>query len=531
MQKTLLVCLFALFFVGSAVFPSAARAGVNATPSSLNFGSVTVGTVSGTGTFQITNPSGRSVSIVSVYSNTPQFVVVSPAMPVSLASRNSLSIQVMFQPNAAGTFSGSVIVTAQNTKGGGSSTALVSVSGTAVGAAQALSYLLSGSASSLSFSNTLIGTSASQGLTLTNSGTGTLTISQATISGTGFTLSGYSGSVSLAAGYSLPLTVSFAPIAAGTVSGSLTVVSNATNSPAVISLSGTGVQPLISVVPSSISFSNVSVGTTNTQTLSIRNTGTANLTISQASLAGSTFSYSSLALPLTLAPGASSNLTVAFTPTSASNFYANLSLANNSPTTPLVVPISGTSVAPVLQLSASPTSLSFGSITTGTTSSQTVTLTNTGNSSVSISSIGITGTGFTPAGFTLPLSLAAGQSTAFSVVFAPTTAGTLSGTATVVSNASNSPTTVALSGTGTTPLSHTVALNWTPSSTSFAGFNVYRGSQSGGPYTKVNTSLIASTSYADTTVTSGSTYYYVATEEDTSGVESAYSSEASAIIP
>jgi len=105
----------------------------------------------------------------------------------------------------------------------------------------------------------------------------------------------------------------------GTVTGSLTVVSTASNSPVTIALTGTGIQPQISVVPTSISFANVSVNVTNTQSLTIKNAGTATLTVSQASLAGTSFTYSTLALPLSLAPGASSAFTVAFTPASASS--------------------------------------------------------------------------------------------------------------------------------------------------------------------------------------------------------------------
>jgi fibronectin type 3 domain-containing protein len=125
--------------------------------------------------------------------------------------------------------------------------------------------------------------------------------------------------------------------------------------------------------------------------------------------------------------------------------------------------------------------------------------------------------------------LSVGQSTAFNVFFAPATTGTLSGTVTVTSNASNSPTTIKLSGSGATSTLHSVALSWTPSSTIFAGFDIYRGTTSGGPYTMINSSLTPS--FTDTTVTSGQTYYYVVTEIDTSGNQSIYSNQASAVIP
>lgn len=76
---------------------------------------------------------------------------------------------------------------------------------------------------------------------------------------------------------------------------------------------------------------------------------------------------------------------------------------------------------------------------------------------------------------------------------------------------------------------HSVDLYWTKSSGSnIAGYNIYRGTHSGGPYSRVNTILISGTTYKDTGVVGGTTYYYVATAKDTSGQESAYSNEARA---
>ncbi len=72
---------------------------------------------------------------------------------------------------------------------------------------------------------------------------------------------------------------------------------------------------------------------------------------------------------------------------------------------------------------------------------------------------------------------------------------------------------------------HYVSLSWTASTSSnLAGYNLYRGTASSGPFTKVNLSLINSTSVVDNTVVPGQTYYYVATAVDTSNNESAYSS-------
>jgi hypothetical protein len=81
-------------------------------------------------------------------------------------------------------------------------------------------------------------------------------------------------------------------------------------------------------------------------------------------------------------------------------------------------------------------------------------------------------------------------------------------------------------------MNHLVSLNWTASaSANIAGYNVYRGTTSGGPYTKVSGALSPTTSYGDSTVTAGQTYYYVATAVDTSNNESSYSAQAQATVP
>lgn len=80
---------------------------------------------------------------------------------------------------------------------------------------------------------------------------------------------------------------------------------------------------------------------------------------------------------------------------------------------------------------------------------------------------------------------------------------------------------------------HGVTLNWAAStSQNVQGYNIYRGTVSGGPYTKVNTTgLITGVTYTDSSVTAGTTYYYVATTVDISNNESGYSPQATATIP
>jgi len=80
---------------------------------------------------------------------------------------------------------------------------------------------------------------------------------------------------------------------------------------------------------------------------------------------------------------------------------------------------------------------------------------------------------------------------------------------------------------------HTVDLNWSPStSANITGYNVYRGTNSGGPYSQINSGgLVASTLYMDASVASGQTYYYVVTAVNSSAIEGADSNQAQAVVP
>jgi len=288
----------------------------------------------------------------------------------------------------------------------------------------------------------------------------------------------------------------------------------------------------IQVSSSAINFGNGVVGTDYSQPLTITNTGTATLTISQITEIGSAFNVSGFSLPLNVNVGKQATITVAFLATTAGAVAGNISILSNAPTSPTSVVLNGTGIAATLTLAISPANLSFGNVTTGTTSaSQNVTITNTGNSSVTISQINLSGTGYSMRGGSAPVTLSPSQNLIVIVQFSPGLAGSVSGSISIVSNASGSPATVSLTGTGIAPTPHSVALSWTASTSTVSGYNVYRGMVSGGPYTKINSSLVATVTYTDSTVQSGTTYYYVTTAVDSSGNESVFSNEVSAPIP
>jgi len=78
---------------------------------------------------------------------------------------------------------------------------------------------------------------------------------------------------------------------------------------------------------------------------------------------------------------------------------------------------------------------------------------------------------------------------------------------------------------------HTVTLSWTDSASGLLGFNVYRSPTSGGPYARVNSALLSGTSFSDSQVQAGHTYFYVTTAVNSGNAESGYSNQAQAIVP
>jgi hypothetical protein len=176
--------------------------------------------------------------------------------------------------------------------------------------------------------------------------------------------------------------------------------------------------------------------------------------------------------------------------------------------------------------------MNFGNVIVGTNAQLTGTLSASG-ASVTVNSDTLNNSAFVLSGLSsYPIVIPAGQQVQFLVTFTPAATGVASGSLSFVSNASNSPTVESLTGTGTPPPQHTVNLSWTAStSQNIIGYNIYRGVKSGGPYSKINSVLNASTLYSDATVADGLTYYYVTTAVNSSNAESAYSNQTTAVIP
>jgi hypothetical protein len=154
-----------------------------------------------------------------------------------------------------------------------------------------------------------------------------------------------------------------------------------------------------------------------------------------------------------------------------------------------------------------------------------------GGSDVNVSSASWSGQGFSLSGITFPHTVKAGSSTSFTVTFDPQATGAASGQVSFLSNATNSPTVITLSGTGAQPAQHSVSLAWNASLSQIVGYYVYRTTTSGSYGQPLNSTPQAGLTYNDFAVQSGQTYYYVITAVDSSSKQSAFSNEAVAVVP
>jgi hypothetical protein len=290
----------------------------------------------------------------------------------------------------------------------------------------------------------------------------------------------------------------------------------------------------LAVAPSTMSFGNVSVGSNAIQKGTLT-AGGSDITVSAAAGKGQGYSLSGISFPVMVPAGQSVPFTVTFAPQSAGNTSGSIAFNSNATDSPTTETLTGSGTqegggSAVGQLAVAPSTMSFGNVPVGSNAIQKGTLT-AGGSDITVSAAAGKGQGYSLSGISFPVMVPAGQSVPFTVTFAPQSAGNTSGNIAFDSNATNSPTTETLTGSGTEPSQHSVALSWDASTSQVVGYNIYRGVASGGPYTKLNTSANASTAYTDNSVQSGQIYYYVTTAVDSSNVESVYSNQVTASIP
>jgi len=441
--------------------------GASLSLSSLTFASTAVGTSAAPQSVTLTNPGTGTLTITGITltgTGAADFTVSANTCGSSLAPAGSCSFMVNFAPLAVGTFTATVSV-ADNATG---SPQAVALTGTGVMSAASISP------SSLTFALADLGTtSASQTITLTNSGTGPLTPLTIAVTGTNaneFAQTNNCGTT-LAPTSTCSVTVTMSPVAVGTYSAAISFTDNATGSPQTVALSGSGGSPAVTVAPTSLTFANTDIGTTTaSQTVVFTNSGTGPLNLTAVAITGtnaSDFAQTNNCAAV-LAPAATCSVVVTMTPVAAGSYAAAISFTDNVTGSPQTVPLTGSGGTP--GATVSPTSLTFANTDVGTTTaSQTITLSNPGSGPLKISGISITGTGAGDFAQTnnCPASLSPTATCSIVVTMTPLATGSYTAAVAIADNATGSPQTVSLAGSGGVP-----AATVTPGALTFANGDV-----------------------------------------------------------
>jgi len=359
-----------------------------------------------------------------------------------------------------------------------------------------------------------------------NTGASTVTISSMSANNDKFVLSNWKMPVVLSPGESLELSVTFEPTAAGTQNGRITFETNSFNVAVAVGLSGSGTtRESVTATPANLEFGNVAVGQSSTLPVELTNTRGWTIVVQKLIITGSDFSVSGANFPLTLQGGQKVKLNATFKPqvqgeTGGSFFAWGPGLD---------VPLVGTGTGGTKgTLTITPATLAFGSVADGSTKTLTAKLSAT-SGSVIISSVSSSNSVFAVTGEKFPFAIPAGGYVLLDVAFTPAHSVASAGQLSFTSNASDSPDSEALTGTGTAPF---VDLSWRASgSPDVVGYNIYRSNSSNGGYSRLNSELDADTYFTDATVAGDTTYYYATTAVNSSGKESSYSNQAKVVVP
>ena len=437
-----------------------AQSAIQVIPGALDFGKVGVGKqVSHAAT--LVNNSKTIVTLTKASISGTEFSISGLRFPFSLQPGQKSNFSVWYKGSRAGRADG---ILSFNGESDFSDPVILT------GSADSSAPQLTISSASHDFGSVTVNTVANAGLTLTNSGAADLIISRVAISGTGFTASPIKTPTTVPTGGNVVLDLTFSPKTSGNFYGTVTVSSDDPKTPtATVALAGLATNQSIGkliATPAALNFYNVKQGSTASAVTTLRNVGTANVTLSQINLSGSGFSTSGIATPVLVVPGESLTLTVKYSPALTRTNSGNISIVNAQGGV-TSISVSGTESQSALTLS--PASINFGNAVTGVANTQTVQIGNPGTVPVTITQANISGAGFSNSGLVLPLTLSAGRTATFNVQFNPKSAGASTGSLSLVSDATNPPAAIALSGAG---VAAGLSLAVNPSNVSFGSVNV-----------------------------------------------------------
>lgn len=444
---------------------TAGAAQIVISPASNNFGSVTVGSVSGAQVFTVTNTGtapGTIANAATSGTNQPDFIVGSNTCNGTTLNPNSGScaVSITFKPSIIGGEQAVLQV------GGNFTAASANLTGTGTAPATAVFTITPNPAN---FPNTTTGQTSPIVMTVTNTGNATGTIQNTpaffTISNTNWTYTAGScaQNLPLAPGAHCNLTLIFTPTTAGSFSGTLTVQST-TSMSGTATLNGTAIaptSPFIIITPTSNAFGNQLRGSTGSPvSFTIRNTGNAN-----AILAATPFILTGGSNPAdfgranilgsdcnggqSLVPNATCALSFAFTPSTNGVETGGFTIKSNAPDASAT--FSGTGTFPAITVTPA---LTFGSINVGTPSGGlAVIVKNTGTGTQTFAATSLSIGGANPGDFAISSNtcsgtLAVNATCGATLTFTPASAGARSGTFLVNGGTNGASSSSPITGTG-----------------------------------------------------------------------------------
>ncbi|MFQ5598529.1 MAG: choice-of-anchor D domain-containing protein, partial [Nitrospiria bacterium] len=451
------------------------------------FGSITVGTISDK-TVTVTNDGNANLNISTIAQANPvaaPFSILNDnCSGASLPPTGNCLLTVRFSPAVTGTFSDTFDIPSNDPD---ENPVIVSISGTGL-ASPAPDITVNDSVApatdlQVPFGGVTVGGTSDQTVTVTNDGNAPLNLNTVAfaddIAAPFSILNDNCSGASLAPTGNCLLTLRFSPTATGPFNDTFDIPSNDPDEdPVIVSVDGNGLAAPVpditvadSVAPTNdlqVPFGDVTDGNTSSKTITVTNDGNAPLGIGTVALADT------LAAPFSilndncsgasLLPAGNCTFTVAFSPTATGLFNDTFDIPSDDPDeNPVTVSVSGTGVAiPVPDITVTDTvapaadlQMSFGNVTDGNTSDQTVTLTNDGNANLLIGAIASFDVISAPfsilndacSGSTLPPT----GSCTLTVRFSPTTIGLFNDTFDIPSNdPDENQVTVNVDGTGVT---------------------------------------------------------------------------------
>ena len=202
---------------------------------------------------------------------------------------------------------------------------------------------ISFSATSFNFNNVVIGQSKSQTLHISNTGAAPLTINSVKLKSSQFAITGPSVPRTILPAQKVDYAVTFEPSIAGNASAAVQITTNASNTPASVSLAGVAEKAFAAaqVSPTSISFGNLQLKSTATQNVTLTNTGDINITVSGITVSGAGFGYSNLSPGSSLTPNQTMTFQIWFRPQSSGSASGHVSILSSNLATPASIDVSG----------------------------------------------------------------------------------------------------------------------------------------------------------------------------------------------